>query len=72
MHNAYVEASDIARAGKASLGSIVRVTDQENASTGVVYPSVSFATASATSSVPIEAGSQSINVQVTVVYALNS
>jgi hypothetical protein len=71
MHNAYVEASDIVRAGKATLGNIVRVTDQENASTGVVYPGTAFATASNASRVPIEAGSQSINVQVTVVYALH-
>jgi hypothetical protein len=71
MHNAYVEASDIARAGKATLGNIVRVTDQENGSTSpVIYATGLNAVASA-SAVPIEAGSQSINVQVTVVYDLN-
>jgi uncharacterized protein YggE len=70
MHNAYVEASQIARAGKTTLGSIVRVTDQENAATGqVIYPTA--AGTRSFSSVPIQAGSQAINVQVTVVYALN-
>ena len=71
MNNAYTEASQIAAAGHASLGSIVRVTDQENQSsvTPVVYGSAFNATAAR--SVPIEAGSQSINVQVTVVYALH-
>jgi len=50
----------------------VKITDQENSTpTNVFYPQgVAFKATS--SSVPIEAGSQSITVQVSVVYALNS
>ena len=50
----------------------MKITDQENSTpTNVFYP-VGAAYKDATSSVPIEAGSQSITVQVSVVYALNS
>ncbi len=71
MHNAYVEASQIARAGKATLGNIVRVTDQENSSTSPVTYGNTLNALPTASAVPIEAGSQSISVQVTVIYALN-
>lgn len=70
MRNAQVEASQIARAGGATLGSIVKVTDQENASPAQTFYPTAAGTASF-ASVPIQAGSQSINVQVSVVYALN-
>jgi uncharacterized protein YggE len=51
----------------------VRVTDQENTgSSGVVYPFSAFATRGAATRVPVQAGSQSINVQVEVVYSLAS
>lgn len=70
--NAHVEAADLAKGGGTTVGHIIKVTDQENnASTGIVYP-LSFATARAASSaVPIQQGSQSINVQVTVIYSLS-
>jgi len=72
MQNARLEASQIARGGGTSLGSIVKVTDHENTgSTGIILPFTQFASAAA-KSVPIESGSQSLNVQVTVVYALAS
>jgi uncharacterized protein YggE len=72
MRNAHTEAAQVARGGNTSLGSIVKITDQENSTpTNVFYPS--FANAKATSSaVPIQAGSESITVQVSVVYALTS
>lgn len=71
MRNAYTEATQIAQAGHASLGSIVRVTDQENSSSGpVYYPTANFTSVAKAASVPVEAGTQSINVQVSVVYAL--
>ena len=55
------------------MGSIVKVTDEENTgSTGVVLPFTQFASAAATNKVPVQAGSQSINVQVEVVYSLAS
>lgn len=71
MQNAKTEATDIAKGGGTSVGAIVRVTDQENSGSSIVYP---FADAYAATSagVPIEAGSESLNVQVTVVYALAS
>jgi hypothetical protein len=70
--NAHVEATQIAKGAGTSVGSIVRVTDQENTgSTGVYYP-VSYKAVDASASVPIQAGSQSINVQVSVVYSLNN
>ena len=72
MHNAYNAASQVARGGNTSLGSIVRITDQENATPPPVYYPFAAANAAKSSGVPIQAGSQSINVQVTVVYALNS
>jgi uncharacterized protein YggE len=72
MRNAHTEAAQVASGGGTSLGSIVKITDQENSTpTGVFYP-VGAAFKAATSSVPIEAGSQSISVQVSVVYALSS
>lgn len=71
MQNAHTEASQIAKGGDTTVGSIARVTDQENTGgTGIVYAPTSFA--SAARSVPIESGSQSLNVQVTVVYRLAS
>lgn len=70
MRNAYVEASQIAKAGNTSIGSIVRIADQENISSPPVIYKTAAPTAQGLSSVPIEAGSQSVNVQVTVVYAL--
>ena len=72
MRNAHTEAAQVARGGATGIGSIVKITDQENSTpTNVFYPQgVAFKATS--SSVPIEAGSQSITVQVSVVYALNS
>ena len=70
--NAHVEATQIAKGAGTTVGSIVRVTDQENTgSTGVYYPGA-YKAFNATASVPIQAGSQSINVQVSVVYSLNN
>jgi hypothetical protein len=72
MKNAHTEASDVAKGANVSVGHVLKVTDQENTSSpNIIYPGVqSFA--SAARSVPIEAGTQSINVQVTVTYALAS
>jgi uncharacterized protein len=72
MRNAHTEATQIAKGGGTTVGEIVSVTDQENTGgTGIVLP---FAEAAAkmASSVPVEAGTQSVNVQVQVVYALAS
>lgn len=70
MKNAYLEASQIATAGGTRVGSIVRITDQENVSTPPVIFKTLAPTANGVATTPLEAGSQSVNVQVTVVYSL--
>lgn len=70
MHDAFLQASQVAQAGNARIGSIIRITDQENVSSPPTIYKTFAPTASGLNSVPIEAGSQSVNVQVTVVYAL--
>jgi uncharacterized protein YggE len=70
MANARTEASQVAAGGKASLGAIEKITDQEN-STSDVFPYSNLQASGVSASVPIKAGSQTINVQVSVVYALN-
>jgi uncharacterized protein YggE len=70
IENAHTEAAQIAKGAGATIGQVIKVTDEENTgSTGIVYPVENFARAAA--AVPIETGSQSLNVQVEVVYALN-
>ncbi len=67
--NAHTAASQIVRAGSTSLGRIVKITDQENASSPPIIMGTSFAIDKA--AVPLQAGTQSVSVLVTVVYALN-
>jgi uncharacterized protein len=69
MQNAHLEASEIAAGAGVSLGPIKSVTDQEQPATPTYYPfdnSVDLAPAS----VPLQAGKQSLSVQVQVVYEL--
>jgi uncharacterized protein len=70
MRNAHTEASNIASAGGTKLTGIVKVVDQENQSS--IYPSpVAFSSAAADlKSVPLQSGSESLSVQVSVVYSL--
>ena len=71
MQDARTAATQVAKGGGASLGAIEKITDQENA-TSVTIPYPEFkASLGTASSVPLQAGSQPINVQVAVVYALN-
>jgi uncharacterized protein YggE len=73
IRNAHTEATQIAKGGGTTVDSIVKVVDQENTgSTGIVYPFSEFAAAATPNKVPVQAGSQSINVQVEVVYSLAS
>jgi uncharacterized protein YggE len=73
IRNARTGASQIAKGGGTTVGSIVKVTDEENTgSTGIVYPLTEFASTATANKVPVQAGSQSINVQVEVVYSLAS
>lgn len=71
IRNARAAAGQIARAGGASLGSLVSVVDLENQNSQV-YPvfGATPSAANALKSVPIEAGSQSVSVQVKAVFAL--
>ena len=69
--SAHFAASQIARAGGTHVAGIVKITDNENQSTGVYSAPLAMG-AAFKSSVPIETGSQPINVQVTVVYSLSS
>jgi uncharacterized protein YggE len=71
MHNARLAAGQLAKAGDTHVTAIVKITDNENQSSGTYYPPVSYG-ASLKASVPIETGTQPINVQVTVVYSLSS
>ncbi len=72
IENARTEAAQIARGAGATIGQALKVVDEENTgSSGIVYP-VENTAAAAVGAVPIETGSQSLTVQVKVVYALNS
>jgi uncharacterized protein YggE len=71
MHNARLAAGQIATAGDTHVTGIVKITDNENQSSGTYYPP--FAAGDALkASVPIQTGSQPVNVQVTVIYSLSS
>lgn len=68
--NARLEANQIARGAGDTVGSALRVTDEENTgSGGIVFAPTSFRAAA--SAVPVESGTQSINVQVKAVFALD-
>ena len=72
MENARAAAGQLAKAGDTHVTGIVKITDQENQSSGVFYPQ-DFASGTALkSAVPLQTGSQPVNVQVTVVYSLSS
>jgi uncharacterized protein YggE len=67
--NARLAAGQLAQAGDTKVTGIVKITDNENQSSGIYY--APFATnASLHASVPIQTGSQPVNVQVTVIYSL--
>jgi hypothetical protein len=72
IQNAHLEASQLANGGGTTVGSIVKVVDQESSSSGPEYPVTYGLDATAFHSVPISPGSQAVSVQVTVVYALAS
>ena len=70
MENARTEASQVAAGAGLTLGGIVRVTDQENAAPQPFYPAAYGAASGTAARVPVEVGTQPINVQVSVVYSL--
>jgi uncharacterized protein YggE len=69
MNSARLAAGQLAKAGDAHVTGIVKITDNENQSSGTYYAPVASG-ASLHASVPIQTGSQPVNVQVTVVYSL--
>jgi uncharacterized protein YggE len=71
VQNAHTEAAQIAKGAGTTVGSIVKVVDQENTGTGGVFYPMNTALKAASGSVPIQSGSQSINVQVSIIYHLN-
>jgi uncharacterized protein len=71
MDQARLAAGQLAKAGDAQVTGIVKITDNENQNSGVYYPQFDAAKA-LSSSVPIQTGSQPVNVQVTVIYSLSS
>ena len=71
MNNARLAAGELAAAGDAKVTGIVKITDNENQSSGVYYPQA-LSGAAFKSSVPIQTGTQPVNVQVTVIYRLSS
>jgi uncharacterized protein YggE len=72
MDNARLAAGQLAKAGDTHVTAIVKITDQENQSSGIYYPTSFAAGADLKSAVPLQTGSQPVNVQVTVIYSLSS
>jgi uncharacterized protein len=72
MNNARLAAGQLAKAGDTHVTGIVRITDNENQSSTVYNGPVAFGADALKSSVPIQTGSQPVNVQVTVIYSLSS
>jgi uncharacterized protein YggE len=71
IQNAHTEASQIAKGAGTTIGSIAKVTDQENTGGGGVFYPTDNTFKSAAAAVPIQSGSQQLSVQVSVVYHLN-
>ncbi len=72
MDNARLAAGQLAKAGDTHVTAIVKITDQENQSSGIYYPQDFASGADLKAAVPLQTGSQPVNVQVTVVYSLSS
>ncbi len=70
MRNARAAASQLAAAAGVSLGPVVKITDQ--ASSQPIYFASPLSLARAASAVPLQAGTQAISDQVSVVYGLGS
>ena len=72
MKNARLAAGQLASAGSAHVTSLLRVTDQENYSPPVHYGYDTFKATAAQPSVPVQTGTQTVTVTVSVVYSLAS
>jgi uncharacterized protein YggE len=71
MHNALSEAASDAHGGGASVGSILRISDQQESQYQPYPIALNTWAARSAAGVPFEPGSQAVTVQLTVVYALN-
>ena len=69
---ARTQADQLAAGDGVALGPVVKVVDQENSNSSQGYVNGGFASAAYKAAVPINAGSQQISVQVTVVYGLQA
>jgi len=69
MDNAKLAADQLASAGGTHVVALVKVSDQESQIQPIFYGAAGFAT-TAKASTPIETGTQSVTVQVSVVYSL--
>jgi len=72
MAAAHGQAEDVARGAGVALGAVERVTDEEQQSTPPPETFAGLAAPTAKSSVPVQAGTEQLTVQVQVVYALGS
>ena len=73
MRAAHRAAVDLASVSGANVTAVVRISDEEQSVQPVYFANASFASVAATkSSVPIEAGRQTVSVSVSVVYGLSS
>jgi uncharacterized protein YggE len=72
MDNARLAAGQLAKAGDTHVTGIVKITDQENQSSGIYYPTSFSAGDALKAAVPLQTGSQPVSVQVTVIYSLSS
>jgi hypothetical protein len=71
MHDALSQAQQDATAGGTSVGGVVKIIDQVNQQVLPFTYGYAAMTSSLHAGVPLEAGTQPVSVQVTVVYALN-
>ncbi len=71
MNDALTEAQQDAAAGGTSVGGVVKISDQVNQQSEPFTYGFAAADTSLRAGVPLEAGTQPVSVQVTVVYALN-
>ena len=72
MQNARLAAGQLASAGRTHVTSLVRVTDQENYNPPVYYGFATAMSGEAKASVSLQAGTESVTVRVSVVFAMAS
>lgn len=74
MRNAIKNADDFAAGGNETLGRIIKISEQENNPSPVIFnfkSAVPGATTKSPTSVPLQPGTQTVTVQVDVIFTLN-